>query len=256
MTWSSSQYLKFEDERTRPARDLLQAVPANEVNRAADLGCGPGNSTALIAGRYPGASIVGIDNSADMIAAAQQRLPHATFQLASIEDWSEPGPWDLLFANASLQWVGDHGRLLPRLMKRLGTGGSLAIQLPDNLAEPSQTAMCEVARRAPFAAKLANAANARTPINREDWYYTLLKPLSRRTDIWRTTYYHMLAGGVDAIVEWFTGTGLIPFLKPLSEGERAAYLAAYREELAKSYKPLADGTVMLPFTRLFIIATR
>jgi trans-aconitate 2-methyltransferase len=256
MTWSSQQYLKFEDERTRPARDLLHAAPTVTVTSAADLGCGPGNSTALLVEHHPGARIVGVDNSPEMIEAAQKRLPFVKFWLASIEEWNEPGPWDLLFTNAALQWVGDHERLLGRLIERLAPGGSLAIQIPDNLNEPCQLAMREVAQNAPFAAKLSKASKARPAINSETWYYALLKPLSSRVDIWRTTYYHPLAGGVDAIVEWLKGTGLIPFLQPLSENEQAAYLAAYRDELAKTYKPLADGTVILPFPRLFIMATR
>src|SRR5208337_3432349 len=111
--------------------------PTGEVRRAADLGCGPGNSTELIAQHFPAASIVGVDNSADMIEAAKVRLPGARFELAAIEDWNEPGPWDLIFANAALQWVGGHETLLPRLGTRLAPGGSLAIQMPDNLAEPS-----------------------------------------------------------------------------------------------------------------------
>ena len=255
MTWSSQQYLKFEDERTRPARDLLQAVPTLLIARAADLGCGPGNSTELLAEHYPEASIVGVDNSPDMIAAAQKRLPYVKFRLGSIEDWNEPGPWDLLFANAVFQWIGHHERLLRRLTERLAAGGSLAIQMPDNLNEPSHAAMRQAAAAVPFSAKLSKAAKARTTLRAVDWYYTLLKPLSSRVEIWRTTYYHPLPG-VDAIVEWLKGTGLIPFLKPLSPDERAAFLAAYRDELAKTYKPLADGTVILPFPRLFIMATR
>jgi|SRR5208337_1754330 len=256
MTWSSQQYLKFEEERTRPARDLLQAVPTVKVNSAADLGCGPGNSTELLVEYYPDASIVGVDNSPEMIEAAKKRLPFVKFRLGSIEEWNEPGPWDLLFANAVLHWVGNHDGLLRRLMERLAPGGSLAIQMPDNLNEPSHGAMREVARGAPFAAKLNKAAKARATLHGEAWYYALLKPLSSRVDIWRTTYYHPLAGGVDAVVEWLKGSGLIPFLKPLSEEEQRAYLAAYRDELAKNYKPLDDGTVILPFPRLFIVATR
>ncbi len=255
MAWSSQQYVKFEDERTRPARDLLQAVPTVRVTSAADLGCGPGNSTELLAERYPDATIVGVDNSPEMIAAAQKRLPSVKFQLGSIEAWNEPGPWDLLFANAVFQWVGNHERLLSRLMERLVPGGSLAIQMPDNLSQPSHTAMREVAGNAPFATKLSKAATARTSLHDEVWYYALLKPLSSRVEIWRTTYYHPLAG-VDGIVEWLKGSGLIPFLKPLSKEEQSAYLAAYRDELAKAYKPLPDGTVILPFPRLFIVATR
>jgi trans-aconitate 2-methyltransferase len=256
MTWSARQYLKFEDERTRPARDLLQAVPAGEVRCAADLGCGPGNSTELIAARFPAASILGVDNAPDMIRAANERLPNARFEAAAIEDFCEPGPWDLIFANAALQWVGGHETLLPRLAGMLAPGGNLAIQMPDNLGEPSHVAMRTVAMTAPFAGKLGGAAGARTAIAPAGWYYALLKPVCSRVDIWRTTYFHPLAGGLNAIVEWLKGTGLGPFLKPLTGEEQAAFLAAYKQELAKAYTPLADGTVILPFPRLFIVATR
>ncbi len=256
MSWSARQYLRFEDERTRPARDLLQAVPTSEAGYAADLGCGPGNSTELIAARFPAASIVGVDNAPDMIRAAKKRLPGVRFELSAIQDWSEPGPWDLIFANAALQWVSGHEELVPRLGRRLAPGGSLAIQMPDNLAEPSHLAMRTVAQTAPFAAKLALADRARTAIAQADWYYALLKPLCTRVDIWKTIYYHPLAGGLDAIVEWMKGTGLTPFLKPLSEAEKTAFIAAYKVELTKAYAPMADGTVILPFPRLFIVATR
>jgi trans-aconitate 2-methyltransferase len=255
-SWSANQYLKFEDERTRPARDLLQGVPAATVKCAADLGCGPGNSTELIAARYPYASITGVDNAPDMIRAAKARLPSVRFELCGIEEWSEPGPWDLIYANAALQWVGDHEGLLPKLVQRLAPGGSLAIQMPDNLNEPSHRSMAVAAQKVPFAGLLQDAAKARTDLGPAEWYYTLLKPFSARLDIWRTTYFHPLAGGLDAIVEWVKGTGLQPFLRPLSEAEQQAYIAAYKEELAKAYTPLAGGTVILPFPRLFIVATR
>ena len=176
MTWSARQYLKFEDERTRPARDLLQAVPAAGVRHAADLGCGPGNSTELLAARFPEASIVGVDNSENMIVAARERLPGVRFELAGIEEWSGEGSWDLIFANAALQWVGGHETLLPKLAGALAPGGSLAIQMPDNLREPSHVAMNTAAAAVPFAEKLAAAAGARTSIGKADWYYALLKP--------------------------------------------------------------------------------
>ncbi len=238
MTWSSQQYLKFEDERTRPAHDLLQAIPNVTVTSAADLGCGPGNSTELLVEHFPEASIVGIDNSSDMLKAAQKRLPYVKFRFGAIEEWSEPGPWDLLFSNASLQWVGNHERLLPRLAERLAPRGSLAIQMPDNLNEPTHAAMREVAAAAPFAAKLSKAAKARTALPGADWYYALLKPLVSRADIWRTTYYHPLAGGRGRCRR--VGERDRPY--PLPEaalGRRASRLSGgLREELAKAYKPL------------------
>ncbi len=256
MSWSPQQYTKFEDERTRPARALLQAVPTVRVKAAADLGCGPGNSTDLIAARFPDASIVGVDNSPEMLEAARQRLPHIRFQLSSIEEWSEAGPWDLIYANAALQWVPDHQTLLPALAARLAPGGSLAVQMPDNLQEASHAAMRTIALQKQFVAKLADAIDARTKLGSADWYYALLRPLCSRVDVWRTTYFHPLAGGIDAIVEWVKGTALMPYLNPLSETARETFVAAYKAELAKDYTVMDSGTVLLPFPRLFIVAMR
>jgi trans-aconitate 2-methyltransferase len=253
--WSARQYLKFEDERTRPVRDLLAAVPATEVRRAADLGCGPGNSTEVLAAAYPGAEITGVDSSPDMIAAARRRLPQFRFTLASIDTWDDPGRWDVMLANASLQWVPDHATLLPRLAARLAAGGSLAVQVPNNLDEPAHRLMREVAAQEPWSARLAGAAAVRTDLGSAEWYYRCLRPHCARVDIWQTTYYHPLAGA-DAVVEWFKGTGLQPFLRPLDEGERAEYLARYRDAVALAYPALPDGTVVLPFPRLFFVATR
>src|SRR5437868_2032429 len=101
MDWSARQYLKFEDERTRPVRDLLAAVPATEVRRAVDLGCGPGNSTEVLAAAFPRAAITGLDSSPDMIGAARRRLPQFRFEAISIDAWDDPGPWDVMLANAA-----------------------------------------------------------------------------------------------------------------------------------------------------------
>ena len=133
MSWSASQYVAFADERTRPVPDLLAAVPTTQVQTAVDLGCGPGNSTEVLAARFPGAVVTGLDSSADMIAAARKRMPHGRFVLGGIDDWAEPAPCDVILANAVLQWLPDHAALLPRLLGKLAPGGSLAVQMPDNL---------------------------------------------------------------------------------------------------------------------------
>ena len=254
MTWSAAQYVKFEEERTRPVWDLIARVPNAEPRRAADLGCGPGNSTEVLRARYPDAEIVGVDSSADMIAAARKRLPDIAFELADIEGWPSAG-FDVILANAVIQWIPDHEALLPALIGKLSPGGSLAVQIPDNLDEPSQRLMLEVAADGPWAGKLAHAAQARAAIRGADWYFRLLKRHAARVDIWRTTYFHPLAGA-RAIVEWFKSTGLRPFVDPLEAGEREAYLARYEAAIAAAYPAEDDGTVLLPFPRLFFVATR
>lgn len=256
MSWSAKQYVAFEDERTRPVRDLVNAIPGTEARTVVDIGCGPGNSTEVLAARFPEAVVTGLDSSTDMIEAARQRRPEFSFEVASIESWDEPGPYDAILANAVLRWLPDHAALLPRLTCKLAPGGSLAVQMPDNLDEPAHRLMRDVAAAGPWADQLAGAAGARTTMENAGWYYSLLLPHCTRVDVWRTTYHHPLEGGVDAVVEWFRGSGLRPFLDPLSEADRAAYLDRYRAELACAYPALPNGTVLLPLPRLFIVATR
>jgi trans-aconitate 2-methyltransferase len=259
-SWSARQYVAFEDERTRPARDLLAAVPLGEVEAAIDIGCGPGNSTELIAARFPGARITGFDTSADMVAAARSRLPGLRFDVADVRTWADcgvPGPSTagLIFANAVLQWVAGHAQLFPALASRLSPGGCLAIQMPDNLDEPAQILMREIAHRGPWREKLAAADQARVRIESAAWYYEVLRTTCARVDVWRTTYHHPLAGA-GAIVEWFKGTGLLPFLAPLDAAERADFLSRYTAAIEQAYPSGSGGTVLLPFPRLFVVATR
>ena len=256
MSWSPAQYVAFEDERTRPVRDLVAAIPGTQARRVADLGCGPGNSTEVLAARFPGAEVLGMDSSPEMIGAARARMPGTAFQVADLSTWNDPGPFDALLANAVLQWLPDHAALLARLVGRLAPGGSLAVQMPDNLEEPAHRLMRMVAAGGPWAAKLAGAAGQRTPMGTPDWYYGVLRPVCSRVDVWRTTYHHALPGGADAVVEWFKGSGLRPFLAPLDAAEHAEYLRQYRDAVAAAYPALPDGAVLLPFPRLFMVGTR
>jgi trans-aconitate 2-methyltransferase len=255
MTWSAAQYVKFEQERTRPVHDLVARIPNAEIVRAADIGCGPGNSTEVLRERYPKARIIGLDSSPDMIEAARKRLPDIAFEVADIREWRPKEPLDVILANAVLQWIPDHETLFPALMAKLGPDGALAVQVPDNLDEPSHRLMGEVASNGPWAAKLKNATCARTERHLADWYFRLLRPHASRVDVWRTIYFHPLAGA-RAILEWLKGTGLRPFLDPLKESERQGFLARYQVAIANAYPAEADGTVLLPFPRLFVVAMR
>jgi trans-aconitate 2-methyltransferase len=265
LSWSARQYVAFEDERTRPVRDLLAALPKIDARSVIDIGCGPGNSTQTLAQLFPHARLSGIDSSSDMIDAARRRLSQAYFSVEDIDTWlkrapsgdvaRESGPFDLILANAVLQWLPDHAALLPALIEKLASGGALAVQMPDNLDEPAHRLMREIAAQHPWAAKLAAASGARPALAGADWYYELLRPLCTKLDLWRTTYFHVLSGAA-AIVEWFKGSGLRPFLEPLDDAERAAYLEKYTAAIALAYPASADHSVLLPFPRVFMVAIR
>ncbi|MBB1596456.1 trans-aconitate 2-methyltransferase [Achromobacter sp. UMC46] len=250
-SWSAKQYSAFENERTRPVRDLVAALPNPSVGLAVDLGCGPGNSTEVLANRYPDAQVTGMDSSEDMVQAARKRLPALDFELADIATWDPPRQYDVILANAALQWVPDHATLYPRLVGKLTAGGILAVQTPDNMEEPAHRLARQVAGEAPWAAKTGGVKHP--PRYSAAWYYELLKPHCGVLDVWRTTYHHPLAGAA-AVVEWFKGTALRPYLDKLDAAEQASFLARYQALIAEAYPALADGTVLLPFPRLFIVA--
>jgi trans-aconitate 2-methyltransferase len=190
-----------------------------------------------------------------MLQAARERLPALTFEQADIQTWTPQEKPDLILANASLQWVPNHEKLLPRLLSQLADRGTLAIQMPDNTREPTHALMREIATAGPWRDKLAGAERARTSIAPIDWYFTLLQSHGARPNIWRTTYYQPLAGGTAAIVDWFRSTGLRPFLAPLNTEEQRHYLARYQAELKPHYPELPTGEVLLASPRLFIVAT-
>lgn len=254
-SWSASQYVKFEDERTRPARDLLAQVRLSEPVRIADLGCGPGNSTELLAERWPGAELTGIDSAPDMLAAARSRLPDCRFVEADLAAWMPEAPYDLLFANAVFQWIPDHVAALQRLFAALPAGGVLAVQMPDNLGEPTHRLMEAVARSPAFANAFSGQELRRPALPEPRDYFDALMPSAAHVDVWHTVYNHPLADAA-AIVEWVKGTGLRPYLGAIPEPMRRDYLEAYREAIAAAYPPMADGRVLLRFPRLFIVAVR
>ncbi|MET0555049.1 MAG: trans-aconitate 2-methyltransferase [Vicinamibacteria bacterium] len=253
--WSAAQYLRFEDERTRAARDLLAQIPRADARAVVDLGCGPGNSTELLVRRWPQAAVTGVDSSTDMLRQARERLPAHAFVEADVASWDPPTGTDVLFANAVFQWVPGHLAQLQRLLRALPPGGVLAVQMPDNLDEPSHVLMREVASREPWRATLADHARTRDVLPPPGGYYDALQPLASRVDVWHTVYNHVLADAA-AIVEWVKGTGLRPFVDPLEPAARAAFLAAYTDAIARAYPPQADGKVLLRFPRIFIVAVR
>jgi len=256
--WNPELYTRFEDERTRPARDLAARChlgSRDQPLRILDLGCGPGNSTELLAERFAGADILGIDTSETMLEAARRRLPQCRFEIGDIASLAGEGRFDLVYANASLQWVLGHETLIPRLFRLVAPGGVFAAQIPDNLADPSQTEMRRLAGEAPFADTLRREREGREQIGTSGDYYDLLRPDAEEVDVWTTIYEHPMEDA-GAITRWFRSTGLKPFIDPLPEDLRELFLERYTEAMGRAYLPRVDGRRLLAFRRLFMVARR
>lgn len=256
--WNPALYRRYEDERTRPAAELLARVSLATASRVVDLGCGPGNSTELLVRRFPQAQVTGTDNSEAMLVSAGERLPQARFELSDIATWAPAADArapDLIYANAALQWVPDHEALIPRLFAALAPGGVLAVQMPDNRAEPTHRLMRELAAEAPWTEPIGDYTRLRTELLSIDGYYDLLAPLAAEVDVWHTIYQHRMDSAA-AIVEWVRATGLRPFIDPLSPELRASYLVEYERRIDAAYPVRTDGKRLLAFPRMFIVARK
>jgi trans-aconitate 2-methyltransferase len=252
--WDAALYFKFGAERAQPALDLLARVDFTP-QRIVDLGCGPGATTRMLIDRFPQAEILAVANSAPMLAEARRSLPDMSFEETDIAEWRPRRRPDLIFANSSLQWLRTHETLFPRLMSYLAEGGALAVQMADNLHEPSHSLMRMIAADGPWTDRLAPIAETRTVIGTHGDYYEWLRPLSDRLDIWATTYVHPLSG-VEAVVDWFRSGALRPFLDPLDPREQEEFLARYRRDLADAYDAAPDGRLLFLYPRLFIYARK
>ncbi len=253
--WDPALYLQFGDERTRPAADLLARVPLRSCDRVFDLGCGPGNSTRLLASRFPGADIVGVDTSPEMLAEARESGVEARWEQADFDEWSPSTPADLLYANAAFQWSKDPLRLTVRLFRTLAPRGVLALQVPQNFDQPSHTEIRAAVESGPWAGTLRSARQYDAGFAKAADYARALAPEGATLDIWTTEYLHRLEGP-DPVFRWLSGTGLRPFTQRLDGEERRAFEAAVRVRLAHAYPAEPDGLTLFPFRRLFVVATR
>lgn len=254
--WNPALYRRFEDERTRPADELLARVPLAQATHVVDLGCGPGNSTELLVRRFPQAQVTGIDTSEAMLASARERLPGTAFERGDIATWVPAVAPDLIYANAALQWVAGHETLVPRLFSLLAPGGVLAIQMPDNRQEPSHRLMRAVAGEAPWREPIGDADAVRTELATIAGYYDMLARDAASVDVWHTVYQHVMPSA-GSIVDWLRSTGLRPFLDALPDDAlRASFLAEYERRIAEAYPERSDGKRLLAFPRMFIVAQR
>jgi trans-aconitate 2-methyltransferase len=252
--WDAEHYLRFADARTLPAVDLLSRIALEAPRSVVDLGCGPGNSTALLKQRWRGASVTGLDTSDNLLDAARRDHPDIAFAAGDIATWAPAEPVDVIFANASLQWVGGHDRLIPRLFGFVAPGGAFAVQMPRNHDFATHRLMRQVATEGEWRDRLAGARDP-SPVKTPEFYYDLLAPQAADFTIWETNYIQIM-DGVEAIIAWLHGTGLRPFLSRLTEIERPVFLERYAALLKEGYPAQADGKILLPYPRLFFIAAK
>jgi trans-aconitate 2-methyltransferase len=254
MPWDPTLYSAFAAPRLRPALDLLARVEAAAPALVVDLGCGTGNVTRLLAARWPGAELCGIDSSPEMLRAAAAEPSAIRWERGDAGAWMPERPVDVLFSNAALHWLNDHETLFPRLLAMLAPGGTLAVQMPHNHYAASHAVMADTVEAGPWAARLRPLAR-RFPVGDPDLYYNVLAPLAARLDIWESEYLHVLDGD-NPVVQWTMGTALRPLLDALAEPERGEFLGEYTRRIALAYPRRDDGKTLFPFRRLFVVAQR
>ena len=252
-TWDPTRYLQFADDRSRPFVDLVARVQG-EPATIVDLGCGPGHLTAVLRGRWPEATIHGVDSSPDMIdkANADNEDDRVTYELADVAAWTTNGPVDLIVSNALFQWVPDQIAVIERLAGLVAPGGSFALQVPCNYDAPSHRLLHEISSRPPYGEHTEGLHEDRG--THPATYLDLFSELGWAVDAWETTYLHVLQGE-DPVFDWISGTGARPILQALPDTLREEFVGTYKAALREAYPARPWGTV-LPFSRTFAVARR
>jgi trans-aconitate 2-methyltransferase len=253
-SWNPAQYSMFAQPRLRPALELLARVELEAPRLVYDLGCGTGTVTRILAERWPAATVIGVDDSSDMLERAQGGASNPRWLRQDIAAWKPLAIPDLIYSNAALHWLPDHSQLLSRLAGYLAPGGVLAVQMPRNFSAPSHLAIGETVRDGPWRSRLEPLLRE-SPVADPQWYLQLLSGLCAQVDVWQTEYLQVLRGE-NPVSEWTKGTWLRPFLLALPEAERAEFERSYARRVAIAYPRRADGSTVLPFKRLFLVGRR
>lgn len=251
--WNSKEYLRFEKERTQPAKDLLSRIDCETVESIYDIGCGPGNSTQILKDRYPRADVIGLDSSENMIKTAREQHRNCKFDICDAgKDLSKfSKKVDICFSNACIQWIENHEVLIPEMYSLLKKNGVLAIQVPANHEEPIQQIIVNISKREEWKDKIGNLKTFY--YYEPSLYYDIFKSLKADFEIWKTTYFHSLPSH-EAIMDWYKGTGLRPYLSELNGEDKQKFEEEVFSEVKKSYPLQKDGSVIFAFPRLFMIA--
>ena len=250
-SWDPERYLVYADERGRPYLDLVARVAADAPRSVVDLGCGPGNLTAMLHARWPDAEVVGLDSSEQMVERARAAgIDGVRFEVGDLRTWRPETPVDVLLANATYQWVPGHLDLLAELVRLVAPGGWFAFQVPGNHAEPSHALLRRLSSDDRFASYTDGVARPHS--HDPEVYAGRLLDLGLAVDVWETTYLHLLTGE-DPVYTWISGTGARPVLQALPDDLREEFVTEYRALLREAYPPGPHGTV-LPFRRVFAVA--
>jgi trans-aconitate 2-methyltransferase len=250
MPWDPKQYHKFQAERAAPFFDLLTLVEVRPHLKVVDLGCGTGELTQQLAEALPNSAVTGIDSSPSMLQkAASFAGPQLRFEQGDQSQLT--GEWDLIFSNAALQWSEDHAELIPQLYRRLSPGGQIAVQVPSNHNHISHQIYRETAGEEPFKSILKGFQRYAPVLSIDDYARLLFESGAEDIVSFEKVYAHVLEDS-DAVVEWISGTALVPYFERLGE-HKEEFVSAIRTKMRAA---LPETPVFYPFRRTLFSARK
>lgn len=250
--WNPELYLKFDKERTQPSIDLVSKIHIENPRKIIDIGCGPGNSTQILKARWPESSILGIDNSESMISRAKSDFPDQKWQLFDAGTDTFQDTYDIVYSNATIQWIHNHDLLLQKLSDIVNHGGVLAIQIPLFFNMPLGKSISRIAQNSRWVNKTKDVDALFTILNYFE-YYDILSVLFKKIELWETQYIHIMDSH-SSILEMIRGSGLRPYLDRIdNKEENMQFEQMVLESIKSDYRVQKDGKVLFPFDRLFFI---
>ena len=250
MPWNPDQYHKFQAQRAAPFYDLLALVEVRPHLKVVDLGCGTGELTRQLADKLPNSKVTGLDASVQMLEkAASHSSPNLIFEQGDQSHLT--GEWDLIFSNAALQWSENHAELFPALYNELTLGGQIAVQIPSNHNHISHQIYRETASEEPFKSILKGFQRLAPVLTIDDYARIFFDRGAEDIIVFEKIYPHVLEDS-DAVVEWISGTALVPYFERLGE-YKDEFVQAIRRKMKAA---MPDNPVFYPFRRTLFSARK
>ena len=247
MPWNPETYNKFKEERYQPFYDLISHIHHKPGMKIIDLGCGTGELTKILAVKFKESTVLGIDTSAEMLSKAPQQK-NLTFLQSSIEKEVEKGDkWDLIVANASLQWVENHHQLFPGIFAKLSENGQVAIQMPSQKENKLNQILHELAHEAPFYSFLQDTRDS--PLLSLDEYTALFFSHGANEVIIYQKVYPLIVKSTDSLYEFISGTALIPYMEKLSDDLKSKFRSEFKNRIDKSF---TSSPIVYAFKRIIL----
>jgi len=256
--WNAEDYYRSSVEQKKWAQELIANLILKGYKRALDVGCGDGKVTAEVAKRLPNGSVLGIDNSEEMIHFARKkfptrRYPNLTFEIMDVRNLNFKNEFDIIISNACLHWIIDHLAVLKGIKDGLKQYGKTILQMAGRKSGMKVTKIVERIIKAEkwnkYFTEFSSPYRFYGPEEYKKWL-DLVGLKAKRVEL---KAEGMIFKGEEEFKAWIRTTWL-PYTERIPEDLRQEFIDEIVRRYIDKYPPDRRGYIHIALKRLYVEA--